>query len=117
MIKSESNSGNNFITAHFVYRQPITIEQSSSDMPIEQSSVATTFIFSNHPLTYENKLNGIRTAQEQLLSGKSDPSNESESKEDIPENQNNLPKSCFTIFKLGVINNLKETGKCFGLNK
>jgi len=33
------------------------------------------------------------------------------------DEENILPKSCFRIFARGFINNLKETGKCFGLNK
>lgn len=127
MLKSEINSDNDVITAHFVYRQPITIEQSSSamateksdpTMPIEQSSLATTFIFPNHPLTHENKLNCTRSAQEKLLSGNSDPSYESEFEEDIPENQNSLPKSCLRVFTFGVINIIKDAAnKYFGAKR
>ena len=84
-------------------------------------SIATaTLVFSSQIPDYKidiNQKNLTRENQEKLLIGEKILHKEGEFEENITENKDNLPKSCFTIFKLGVINNLKETGKCFGLNR
>jgi len=60
----------------------------------------------------ENKLmENILDSRADLVLTKTRSSNSNWDEENI------LPKSCFRIFARGFINNLKETGKCFGLNK
>jgi hypothetical protein len=78
-------------------------------------------VFSN-PISMPINTTKIREGQERLLmenKGEDHQKNEAELflDENISVKENHLPRSCFTIFKDGLINNLMEMVKCIGAKR
>lgn len=106
------NNENSGLSADFVFQDSNQNVDTKTKIITFSTSVQITPTSINSRLSQEKIfMENINTTKSDLELTKSRVSEKDRDEENI------LPKSCFRIFARGFINNLKETGKCFGLNK
>ena len=106
------NNENSGLSADFVFQDSNQNVDTKTKIITFSTSVQITPTSINSRLSQEKIfMENINTTKSDLELTKSRVSEKDRHEENI------LPRSCFKVFASGVVNNLKEMAKCFGLKR
>lgn len=105
------NNEDNALRADFVFQDSNQNVDTKTKIITFSTSVQITPTANDRSFQENKLMENILDSRADLALTKTRSSNNNRGEENI------LPKSCFRIFARGFINNLKETGKCFGLKR
>ena len=105
------NNENSGLSADFVFQDSNQNVDTKTKIITFSNSVQITPTASDRSFQENKLMENILDSTADLALTKTRSSNDNRGEE------NNLPRSCFKTFARGFINNLKETGKCFGLKR
>ena len=107
-MRRPRNNENNALSADFVFPDSESTAEKTKQIITFSTHVQMAPTISDRSIQENKLMGGILDSTADLALTKEMPDAKGKAKE-------SSPKSCIKIFALGVINNLAEAGKCFGI--